>query len=48
MAKGASYGNVITQADRVERRERRRAGDVRKVTHQGKELPDAGTVHEHL
>ncbi|MHB8909817.1 MAG: hypothetical protein ACYDAA_13170 [Syntrophales bacterium] len=48
MAKGASYGDALTQADRAERRERRRAGDVRKVTHQGKELPDAGTVHEHL
>ena len=35
MAKGASYADAITQADKVERRERRRAGDVRKVTHQG-------------
>ena len=39
MAKGASYGDAITQADRVERKERRRAGDIGKVTHQGKELP---------
>jgi hypothetical protein len=48
MAKGASYDDALTQADRVERRERRRVGDVRKVTHQGKELPDASVVHERL
>jgi hypothetical protein len=48
MAKGASYGDALTQADQVERRERRRVGDVRKATHQGKELPDAGAVHERL
>jgi hypothetical protein len=34
MVKVESYGDALTQADRVERRERRRAGDVRKVTHQ--------------
>ena len=48
MAKGASYGDALTQADRVERRERRRAGDVRKVTHRGQGLPDPATVHERL
>jgi hypothetical protein len=48
MAKGASYCDALTQADRVERKERRRAGDVRKVTHQGKVLPDASAVHERL
>jgi hypothetical protein len=48
MAKGASYADAITQADQVERKERRRAGDVRKVTHQGQELPDASLVHERL
>jgi hypothetical protein len=48
MWKGASYDDALTQADLVERRERRRAGDVRKVTHDGRELPDAATVHEHL
>lgn len=48
MAKGASYGEALTEADLVERRERRRAGDVLKVTHNGKELPDAARVHEHL
>jgi hypothetical protein len=48
MAKGVSYSDALTQADRVERRERRRAGDIRKVTHQGKELPDPSAVHERL
>jgi hypothetical protein len=48
MAKGASYADAITQADRVERRERLRAGDVRKVTHRGRDLPDASAVHERL
>ena len=48
MAKGASYADAITQADRVERKERRRAGDVRKVTDQGQGLPDASKVHESL
>jgi hypothetical protein len=48
MAKGASYAEAITEADRVERRERRRAGDVRKVTRRGKELPDPKAAHERL
>jgi hypothetical protein len=48
MAKGASYAEAITEADRVERRERRRAGDVRKVTRRGKELPDPTAAHERL
>ena len=48
MAKGVSYAQALTEADQVERRERRRAGDVRKVTHQGKQLADPQTVHERL
>lgn len=48
MAKSASYGDALTQADRIERRGRRRTGDVRKVTHQGKDLPDGSEVHERL
>jgi hypothetical protein len=48
MAKGASHAEAITEADRTERRERRRAGDVRKVTHGGKELPDPKAAHERL
>jgi len=48
MAKGMSYGDALTQADLAEQKERRRSGDVRKVTHQGQSLPDPATVHEHL
>ena len=48
MAKGVPYVDALTQADLVERRERRRAGDLGKVTHQGKELPDADAVRERL
>ena len=48
MTKGVSYDDALVQADLAERRERRRSGDVRKVTHRGKELPDASVVHEHL
>jgi hypothetical protein len=48
MAKGVSYEEAIAEADRVERRERRRAGDVRKVTHGGRQLPDPSAVRERL
>jgi hypothetical protein len=48
MARGASYDDAITQADLAERKVRRRAGDVRKLTHRGKDLPDANAVHESL
>jgi hypothetical protein len=48
MAKGVSYEEALGDADRVERRERRRVGDVRKVTHGGRELPDPSVVRETL
>jgi hypothetical protein len=48
MAKGMSYGDALTRADQTERRERRRAGDLGKVTHQGQSLPDPATVEERL
>ena len=48
MAKGMPYGNALTKADKTERKERRRAGDVRKVTHQGQSLPDPTVVEERL
>lgn len=48
MAKGVSYDEALAKADLVERRERRRAGDIRKLTRDGKKLPDAAMVHEHL
>ena len=47
MSKGMAYGDALVRADQVERKERRRAGDVRKVTKQGP-LPDPKTVHERL
>jgi len=48
MAKGMPYEKALVEADRAERRERRRAGDVRKATHRGRQLPDASSVHERL
>ncbi len=48
MAKGMPYEKAIVEADRVERKERRRAGDVRKVTHDGQQLPNGAAVHERL
>jgi len=48
MAKGMPYGDALTEADRRERIERRRAGDVREVTHDGRSLPDPASVHDHL
>jgi len=48
MAKGMDYDDALTEADRRERIERRRAGDVRVVTHDGQDLPDPAVVHERL
>jgi hypothetical protein len=48
MAKGKSYADALTEADRLERIERRRSGDIGKVTHAGQALPDPATVHERL
>jgi len=48
MAQGVSYAEALAAADRAERRERRRAGDIRKVTLQGRQLPDPKAVHERL
>jgi hypothetical protein len=48
MAKGIPYNKAITEADRVERRERRRSGDIGKVTHHGRQLPDLKAVREKL
>src|SRR4030042_1232265 len=48
MAKGMPYDEALTEADRVERRERRRAGDVSKVTHRGQQLPNPKAVQEKL
>ena len=48
MSKGMSYEKAIVEADRAERKERRRAGDVAKATGHGKQLPSAKSVHERL
>jgi hypothetical protein len=48
MAQGKTYGEALVVADKVERRERRRAGDLRKLTHNGKQLPSGKDVHERL
>jgi len=48
MAKGKSYDDALVAADLQERTERRRAGDVKVMTHKGQELPEAKDVHEHL
>jgi hypothetical protein len=48
MSKGAPYEKAIVEADRAERKERRRSGDVAKATRHGQQLPDGQSVHEHL
>ena len=48
MAKGMPYDKALEAADRVERKERRRAGDLKRMTHRGKELPDGRDVHVRL
>ena len=48
MAKGLPYGEALTKADLVERKERRRAGDRAKVTRPGASLPDPAAVQERL
>ncbi len=48
MAKGVEYDKALEEADRAERKERRRAGDVRVLTHGGKQLPDGRDVHVKL
>ena len=48
MAEGKSYGDALVEADQAERKERRRAGDVAKATHQGQQLPEGKAAHDHL
>jgi len=48
MAKGVPYGEALTRADQVERKERRRAGDLDQATRHGRSLPDPATVQERL
>jgi hypothetical protein len=46
MKAGRSYDEALAEADKAERRERRRAGDLRKVTGNGARLPEGSSVHE--
>jgi hypothetical protein len=48
MTKGAPYEEAIVQADKAERTERRRSGDLRKMTRKGQQLPKGAEVHERL
>ena len=48
MAAGMPYEKALPRADQVERKERRRAGDVSRFTDHGKKLPDFREVHERL
>ena len=48
MAKGMPYEKALAKADRVERRERRRTGDLIRLTQHGQKLPDGRDVHERL
>lgn len=48
MAAGMPYPSAIEAANKEERKERRRAGDVRRMTGNGSRLPDPQQVHERL
>jgi hypothetical protein len=48
MKKGKSYAEALVEADKRERTERRRAGDIRKITQSGKMLPNGEKMHEKL
>ncbi|MBM3926119.1 MAG: hypothetical protein FJ320_09090 [SAR202 cluster bacterium] len=48
MAKGLPYAKALEEADREERKQRRRAGDLSRLTHNGTTLPDIKSVHRHL
>lgn len=48
MDKGMPYEQAITEADKAERKERRRAVDYKAVNHNGAPLPDLNMVHEEL
>jgi hypothetical protein len=48
MERGAPYDKALEAADRTERKERRRAGDLKRLTRGGKKLPDGHDVHVRL
>jgi hypothetical protein len=47
MEKGVPYDDALVAADKAEMAERKRSGDVKKLT-KGKSLPDASRVHVRL
>jgi len=48
MEKGMPYEKAIVEADNEERKERRRAQDINRLTDHGKKLPDGKDVHVRL
>jgi len=48
MAEGMPYEKALAIADLAERKERRRLGDVSRLTHRGQQLPDGRDAHERL
>jgi hypothetical protein len=46
MEQGKPYAEALVEADKHERTERRRAGDMRKVTSNGNSLPNGAEMHE--
>jgi hypothetical protein len=48
MAKGMPYEKALVEADRAEREERRRAGDLRRLKRGSDGLPDGREVHQRL
>jgi hypothetical protein len=47
MKEGMSYGDALVEADKRERKERRRAGDLKKITKLG-HIPDGKEMHEKM
>ncbi|MDD5224304.1 MAG: hypothetical protein PHE84_09950 [bacterium] len=48
MAKGMPLAQALEIGNRAERRERRRAGDLARLTHHGRKLPEGKDVHVRL
>jgi hypothetical protein len=48
MSEGMPYDQALVEADKAERKERRRAGDLRRLKATGSGLPQGESVHERL
>ena len=48
MEKGRPYEEALVEADKAERKERRRAGDLSRLTNHGQKLPEGKDVHIRL